>query len=133
MFAVFFLTRENIAFFPFRRNYTGGKSLFQINSRGLQMLSSHILSIRILTLPWPWFLFGLTLAIIFSKLSAMKLIVRNILSVTYLRLEGSLLQFFNKERWLEKKELKSSAFSLKPVIKRFSWNNGAISRIFFIV
>ena len=48
-------------------------------------------------------------------LSALKLILRNLLSVTYLRFEGSLLQLFNKEHWLEKNELKSSAFFLKSM------------------
>ena len=66
-------------------------------------------------LSWPWALFGLRLTIIFSILLVVKLIVRNLLSVTYLRFVGSLLQFFNKEHWLENKELKSSAFSLKSV------------------
>ena len=75
-------------------------------------------------------LLGLRLKIIFSILSAVKLIVHNLLSVTYLRFVGSLLQFFNEEHWLEKKELKSSAFSLKSVIKWFSWNNSGISGIF---
>ena len=84
------------------------------------MVLAHILSVRILMLSWPWALFGLRLPIIFSLLSVVKLIVRNLLSVTYLRLLGSLLQVFNKEHWLEKKELKSSAFSKKSVIKRFS-------------
>ena len=63
----------------------------------------------------------------------MKLIVRNLLSVTYQIFVESLLQFFNKEHWLEKKELKSLAFSLKSVIKRFTWNNGGISGIFLLL
>ena len=75
------------------------------------MVSPHILSIRIMMLSWPWALFGLRLTIIFFLLSAVKWIVRNLLSVTYLRFVGS-LHFFNKEHWLEKKELKSSAFYL---------------------
>ena len=60
---------------------------------------------------------------------AVKLNVRNILPVTYLRFLGSLLQFVKKERIkrLKKKELKSSAFYSKSVIKRSSWNNGDIS------
>ena len=67
----------------------------------------------------PWALFELRLTISFSILSAVKLIVCNLLSVTYLGFVGSLLQFFIKEHWLDKKELKSSAFSLKSVNKRF--------------
>ena len=108
------------------------RACLKINSRGLQMVLPHILSIRILMLSWPWALFGLRLTIIFSILLVVKLIVRNLLSVTYLRFVGSLLQFFNKEHWLEKKELKSSAFSLKSVIKQFSWNNGGIRGIFLM-
>ena len=96
------------------------RACLKVNYRGLQIVLPHILSIRILTLSWPWALFGLRLRIIFSILSVMKLIVRNLLTVTYLRFVGSLLQSFNKEHSLEKKELKSYAFSLKSVIKRFS-------------
>ena len=96
------------------------------------MVSSHILSICILILSWPWALFELGLKLIFSILSALKLIVRNLSSVTYLEFVGRLLQFFNKEHWLQKKELKSSAFSLKSVIKGLLWNNGGISGIFLL-
>ena len=59
----------------------------------------------------PWALFELIITILCSILSAVKLIVRNFLSVTYLVFVGSLLQLLNKERRLEKKELKSSPFS----------------------
>ena len=65
-------------------------------------------------------LFELTFTIFFSILSAPKLIVHNLLSVTYLGFMGSSLQLFNKEHCLEKKELKGSALSLKSVLKRFS-------------
>ena len=41
----------------------------------------------------------------FSILSAAKLIVRNLVSVTYLEFVGSLLQLFDKEHWLEKFQL----------------------------
>ena len=61
-------------------------------------------------LSWAWALFELRLTIIFSILSAVKLIVRKLLSVTYL---GFMVNLFNKEHWLEKKELKISAFTLK--------------------
>ena len=60
------------------------------------MVSLHILSISIL-MSLPRTLFELRLTIIFSTLSALMLIVRYLLSVTYLRFVGSLLQFFNKE------------------------------------
>ena len=108
------------------------KVCLKINNRGLQMVSLHIWSIRILMFSWPWTLFGLILTIIFSILPAVMLIVRNHLTVTYLRFVGSLLQCFNKEHWWEKKELKSSAFSSKSVIKQFLWNSGDISLIFFL-
>ena len=66
-----------------------------------------------------WALFELRLTIIFSILSVVKLILRHLLSITYLGFVGRLLQLFNKVHWLEKKELKSLASSLKSVIKRF--------------
>ena len=37
-----------------------------------------------------------------------------------------------KEHCFAKKELKSSAFSLKSVTKLFSWNNGGIRGIFLL-
>ena len=61
------------------------------------MVSPQILSIRILMLSRPLALFGLRLTIIFSILSIVKLIVPNLVSVTYLSFVGSLLRFFNKE------------------------------------
>ena len=56
----------------------------------------------------------------FFNASAVKLIVSNLLSVTYLGFAGSLLQIFHKEHCFEKRKLKNSAFPLKPVIIRFS-------------
>ena len=38
-----------------------------------------------------------------------------------------------REHWLTEKELKRSVFYSKPVIKRFSWNNGEIKRIFLLL
>ena len=55
-----------------------------------------------------------------------KVFYLNSCEVTYLGFVGSLLQF-----WLEKKELKSSAF-LKSVIKRYSWNKCGIGGIFVL-
>ena len=74
-------------------------------------------------LSWPWALFGLRLTIIFSILLVVKLIVRNLLSVTYLIFVGSLLQFFNKEHF----SLKSvGALYTKPWFNN-SNNNDIIS------
>ena len=87
----------------------------EINSTGLQIMSPHIFIRLILRLSLRWALFELRFAITFSILSAAKLI-----SVTFLGFIGSLLQLFNKEHWLEEKELKSKAFFSKSVIKRFS-------------
>ena len=70
------------------------------------MVSPHILRTCILILSWPWALFQLRLTKIFSILSAVKLVVRNLLSPRNLGFVEGLLQFFSKEHWLEKKELK---------------------------
>ena len=119
-------------FFHSNGNTQAVRACLKINSVGLQMVWPHILSIRILMLSWPWALFRLRLTINISVLLVVKLVVRNLSSVKYQRFVGSLLQFFNKEYWLEKKELKSSVFSLKSVIKQFSWNNGGISGNFLL-
>ena len=80
-----------------------------------------------LTLSWPWALFG-------SKFWFSNVVLRK----TYRRCDDvkgddvSLLLFFIQEHFFAKSALKSSAFSLKSVINLFSWNNSGI-RGFFIV
>ena len=74
------------------------------------MVSPHILSILILMLSWPLALFELRLiikTITFFISSVVTLVVRNLLSVTYMGFVGSLPYYFNNVHWLEKKELKS--------------------------
>ena len=58
------------------------------------MVPPHILTILMLSLVWA--LFELRLTIIFSILLAVKLVVRNLLSVAYLRFVESLQQLFSK-------------------------------------
>ena len=75
LFVAFFVTRDNVAFLPFRRKNAYFK---------------HTYTDVVMTM-------GIKTCDNFSKLSAVKLLVRNLLSVTYLGFVGSLLQFFNKE------------------------------------
>ena len=86
-----------LSFFHSDENRPVVRACLKINSRGLQMVSPHILSTLILILFSPWALFELRLTKIFSILSAVKLIVRNLLSPTNLGLVEGLLQFFSKE------------------------------------
>ena len=58
------------------------------------MVPPHILTILMLSLVWA--LFELRLTIICSILLAVKLVVRNLLSVEYLRFVESLQQLFSK-------------------------------------
>ena len=58
------------------------------------MVPPHILTILMLSLVWA--LFELRLTIIFSILLAVKLVVRNLLSIEYLRFVESLQQLFSK-------------------------------------
>ena len=53
--------------------------------------------------------------------------------VRYSQLVGSTLVFFISEHWLAKRELNSSAFSLKSVLKLFSWKIGRIKGTFLPV
>ena len=54
-------------------------------------------------------------------------------SVRGAKLVGTLLLFSNKEHCSAKKELNSSAFWRKPVIKLPLWHSGAMIGIFFII
>ena len=52
------------------------------------------------------------------------------LSVKLSQLVGSTLVFVINEHWLAKKELKSSAFSLKSVMNLLSWKIGGMQGTF---
>ena len=65
-----------------------------------------------------WALFEIKLTIFFSISSVVKLVARNMLSVTFMGLLRSLLQLYHKERCFEKQELKKSAFPKISVISR---------------
>ena len=55
------------------------------------------------------------------------------LSVKLSQLVGSTLVFVFNEHWLAKKELKSSAFSLKSVMNLLSWKIGGMQGTFLPV
>ena len=133
MFCCFFVTRDNIAFFS-DGNTLVDRAYLKVNSTGLQMVSPHIFSIRILMSSWPWALFELKLTMIFSILSPVKLIVRNLLSVHICDLREvyyiSLLHF----RTLPRKErIEKFSFFFKICYKRFSWNNFSFGAFLSIV
>ena len=73
---------------------------------------------QILNLLWLWALLGLRLRIISPISLAKTVIVDERLSVLQLELVGSLLLLAIKEHCLGKKLLKSSAFSLKSIMKQ---------------
>ena len=98
--------------------------------KGLQMAWLHVFNMRILTLSCSWALWWSRSWIIFPISFAENVTEDNRLSVRKLRLVGSLLWLAKREHCLEKKELKSSAFSLKSVIKHLSWYKEGISSIF---
>ena len=68
------------------------RACLKINARGLQKLL-HIFSIRMLMLFLPWASFELR-RYFFAILSAVKVIVRNLIQVTYRGFVGSLLTVF---------------------------------------
>ena len=53
------------------------------------------------------------------------------LSVKLSQLVGSTLVFVINEHWLAKKELKSSAFSLKLIMNLLSWKIGGMQGTFY--
>ena len=71
---------------------------------------------RILMISWPWALLGSKPLIIFPMSLSVKEILDKDLSVELLQLVGSSQVFVINEHWFARKELNSSAFSLKSLI-----------------
>ena len=86
-----------------------------------------------LIISWPWALLGSKLLIIFPMSLSVKEMLDRDLSVKLSQLVGSTLVFVINEHWLAKKELKSSAFSLKSVMNLLSWKIGEMQETFLPV
>ena len=107
--------------------HSNGKELvsihwLKIKFKGLQIDLQQIFIMRILILWWPWAFFRSKFCVIFSKSSLEKFRVSKHFSVVKWRLRGSSLLLLIKEHCFAKKELKSSAFSLKSITYSFSWS-----------
>ena len=104
------------AIFPFfhsEGNTQLRRACLKIVSNGTQIKSLRIFSMQMLILPFPWALFESRFRMIFPiSLDANVTVDR--------RLSGI------KEHCLKMKKLKSLAFSLKSVLKRFSLNSEGI-------
>ena len=118
-----------LPFFQSDGNIPFVKQSLNMSSKGLHNESSHSFNIRMLILSWPWALFGLRFWIIFNMSLFTNFTIDKRLSVKKWSRGGSLLSFLIKEHCFAKKELKSSAFSLKSVINLLLWNNGGITGI----
>ena len=92
-------------------------------------MNHHSFNIRMLMLLWPWALFRLKFWIIFNMSLFANFTIDKSLSVRKWNRGRSLLSFLIKEHCFAKKELKSSAFSLKSVINLLLWNNGGTTGI----
>ena len=115
----FLMNRSDITFF-----HSDGKELLvktwrNIIPKGLQMVSPHIFNMRILILSCPWALLSSRPWIIFPIYSAENVIEDNRLLVRKVRPVGSSLWLAKREHCSEKKQLKSSGFSLTSVTKQF--------------
>ena len=134
MLITFFMDWNRICFFPFIRNWPFSMQDLKIISKGIEMDSLQILSIRILIIWWPWALLGSRSRIIL----AISLLLNDIdeinLSVLFKNVEGILLELFIKEHCSAKRvfSLKFSIFSLKSVTYLFWSFQGGIQGIFFI-
>ena len=92
-------------------------------------MNLHIFSTSLLILSSPWALFGLRFWMIFNISLLTNFTINKRLSVRKWSQGGSLLPFLIKEHCFEKKELKSSAFSLKSLTNLLLWNNVGITGI----
>ena len=108
------------------------KAYLKFISNGLKIVKQHVSNMCTLMLLWPWALLGLKFWIILPIFSCEKLTVDRRLLVLKVKLVGSSLSFLIREHCLVKKELKSSAFSLKSVKKQFSWNKKGIRGIILL-
>ena len=100
-----------------------------MSSKGLLNESPHSFNIRMLILSWTWALCGLRFWIIFNMSLFTNFTSDKCLLVRKWSRGGSFLLFLIKEHCFAKKELKSSAFSLKSVTNLLLWNNGGITGI----
>ena len=125
---MFFLkTGTTLAFFPFWGELPFSKYDRKIMPSGLQ-----IFKIRILIISWPWAFSGLIFLIIFKISYVENSTDESDLHVFLVRTEGSLLLLLTREHCLEKKSLKSSAFSLKSMMKLPLCNRGGMLGIFLL-
>ena len=104
-----------MSFFQSEGNLPSFRQSLKIIDSGLYIEFQHNYIIRILSISWPWALFGSKLFIILEMSSFEKLTVSSDFFVSFARLLGKTLLLFNRAHWFAKKVLKSSAFSLKFV------------------
>ena len=127
----FLWTVTTWAFSKSKGNFPSFRQSLKIIDTGLHIEFSHSFIIRILSISWPWALFGSKLFIILDVSTVEKLTVSSSLLVSFSSWFAKTLLLFNRVHWLAKKILKSSAFSLKFVINLISWNTGGIQGIFY--
>ena len=128
----FLWTGTTWAFFQSEVNFPSYRQSLKIFDSSLHTEFPRNFIIRILSISWPWDLFGCELFIILEMPSVEKLTVSSDLLVSFARLLGKTLLLFNRVHWFAKKVLKSSAFSLKFDINLFSWNRGGVQGIFLL-
>ena len=130
MFIIFLWMETILPFIHSDGSEPVARAWLNIIFKGLQMAWLHVFKMQILTLSCLWALWWSRSWIIFPISFAENVTGDNRLSVRKLQLVGSLLWLAKREHCLEKKELEISAFSLKSVIKHFSWYKEGIGGIF---
>ena len=127
----FLWTGTTWAFFQSEGNFPSFRQSLKIIDSGLHIEFPHNFIIRILSISWPWALFGSKLFIILDVSTVEKLTVSSNLLVRFSSSFGKTLLLLNRVHWFAKKVLKSLAFSLKFVINLISWNRGGVQGIFY--
>ena len=121
LFIHFFMDWNHICFFPLSRNCPFLMQDMKIISKGLEIDSPQILSKWILTISWLWALLGSRYRIILTISLLLNDIDQKTFFVFFKNFDGSLLDLFTKEHCSAKKELNTSAFSVKSVTYLFWW------------
>ena len=105
----FFVNCYDICFFPFWWENAASEQIW----RWYKMDLSHNLSMRIMTISWPWASFESSLLIMFLIFSIEKLTSESDLPVINRKSNGNVHPLSINEHCFAKKELKISLFSLK--------------------
>ena len=132
VYILFYVQERHLLFFHSRGNFPLSRDDLNINSSDLQREASQGFTIKILTMSWPWGLFGSKFLITFRISSFVKRIIDSDSWVFFVKVVWRSVQVFIREHYFAKDVLNISAFLLKSMINLFSYSKVGIQGIFLL-